>query len=93
MRPERAGASAEPREFFLSGLSPADLRGREPLTGEAWDVDWETAGQVILRSEVAILAERWGWSKRDCLGLPVRERNAYAERAAAFAKREAGHEK
>jgi hypothetical protein len=44
------------------------------------DIDWETAGQLMLRHDVAKLAERWRWPPDQILALPVRTRRSYCYR-------------
>jgi hypothetical protein len=63
--------------------------GGEPDGGGGLsEVDWETAGQRMVRNELAVFAERWGWEKDRVLQMPVKVRKSYWHRMIEFVERE-----
>lgn len=52
------------------------------------EVDWETAGQQMIRNEVACIAERWKWPPDAILHMPTRTRRSYWHRVIEFVEQE-----
>jgi hypothetical protein len=60
----------------------------DPLSSGLGEVDWETAGQRMVRNEVSMLAERWKWHPDDVVRLTVRMRKSYWHRMIEFVEQE-----
>lgn len=60
----------------------------DPLSSGLGEVDWETAGQRMVRNEVSMIAERWKWPPDAVLHLPMRVRKSYWHRMMEFVEQE-----